>query len=1057
MSLMGLSLPFEFEQPTWLWLVLLVPLLAVASWRSLAGLDPVRRIAALVVRGALVVLVVCCLAGVQRVQRNKDLTVMFLMDRSHSVEGLQAFQDEFIREASLEVPPNDRLGMIDFARNAFLQQTPMRGGYFLEPGRLPVMPNTDRTDVSSAMRLAMAIFPHDSAKRIVLMSDGNDNMGDLLSEARRAKADGIPVDVVPLWYERRNEVYFEKMMAPTYAEPGEQVPIRMSLVTQHAVSGTLSIYHNGVLVDLPPDRSHVDLKPGSNTFSMKLVATTGGAQTFDAVFRPDSDAMDSTALNNTASAFSFVSGLSRALLVTAKRQNDAALFDALRSENVDVDMKTAAELGEFDLLQMSNYSTIILSNIAAATFTDAQQQSLATYVKDTGSGLIMLGGDEAFGAGGWISSPVEDVMPVSFEVKHKRVIPRGALVLIMHSCEIPRGNYYGKEMAKKSVDTISSQDYLGVLAYSFSPSGHNWEVPLDVNTNKAAVKSKIDKIQIGDMNDFGPPMEMAYKELTAGRGRDAAQKHVIILSDGDPQGPSAALLANYVREKITVSTVGIGWGAHVVGTTLKSIADKTGGKYYEARNPKALPQIFVKESKVVRRPLIIDERFQPRIVQSDIELGIDAGEMALPPLGGMVLTSLKQSPNVVAPIVRVTDDGNDPVLARWQCELGKTVAFTSGHWPIWGEDWTRWGKFAKLWAQIVRWTMRQEAPANFDSYTRIDGNRGRIVIDALDKDASYLNFLKLQSNVVGPGNRVIPVQFTQTGPGHYEAAFDADQAGQYLASVQVHEMGQFRGTIRTGLSAPFSPEYRDLRANEALLRHVADITGGRWLDLPARDARVFSHDLPPTEAKRPAWEWVIAWLLLPVFLLDVAVRRLASWLALSIAVEAVLIVVLLFGVGTVGSAWGVVGTLILGELVGWALRFRYIGPLFDLLTHSVTVLGRAGDRSAAALEKLKTARDRVRDELDGSSPAGLKRIAQEEERASPAAAKRRFDVGEQKAPTPVGDLHEALGGAKAAEAFQERRRPPAPADAGKTGEEEAATSRLLRAKRRAKEDLDQKP
>jgi uncharacterized membrane protein len=1062
MSILGLALPFDFEQPQWLWLSLLVPVLVVASLRSLAGLSPVRRALSLIVRSLLVILLACCLARVQRVQRNEDLTVMFLMDRSHSVQALQEYQEGYIRAATKGMPAKDRVGMIDFARNAFLQQLPLTGGYYVEPGRLPIMPNTDRTDIASAVRLAMAMFPHDTAKRIVLLSDGNDNMGDLVTEARRAKADGIPVDVVPLWYEHRNEVYFERLIAPPHAEPGEQVPLRMVIGTNRAVSGRISIYHNGELINLSDQQARVTLQPGNNTYLMTIPIDSTGAQTYEARFQPDQESMDAIPLNNSARAFTFVSGSSRALLITANPLYDAPLAAALQSENVAVEMKSASELGEFGLLQMSNYSSILLANVPAAAFTDDQQEELAIYVKDQGGGLIMLGGDEGFGAGGWIGTPIEEVMPLSFEIKHKRVIPRGALVLIMHSCEIPRGNYWGKEMAKKSVDTVSSQDYLGILAYSYSPPGASWEVPLDRATNKTAVKAKIDRMQIGDMpdfgsTDFGSTMNMAFRELTRGRGRDAAQKHVIILSDGDASAPSSKLLADYVRAKITVSTIGIGWGAHVMDRTMRNIARKTGGKYYAAKNPRQLPQIFVKESKVVRRPLIIDEPFIPQVLHAHSELLTeDLGREVLPRLGGLVLTSPKQSPNVQVPLVRPTKDGNDPLLAHWQCELGKTVAFTSGYWPKWGDGWTRWPKFAKLWAQVVRWTMRQDAPANFDTFTKIEGNRGRIVIDALDKNADYLNFLEYRGKVIGPDNEAIGLQFVQTGPGHYEAEFDAERAGQYLGSIQIDEQGKYLGSIRTGLSVPFSPEYRDLTPNEALLRNVVDITGGRWHEGEPGTADIFSHDLPPTESKRPAWEWMLAWLVLPAFLLDVAVRRLASWLALSLAVEGVVLVVLLFGLGIAYGPWsGIVGALVLAELIGWTIRFRYVGPLFDFLTHGVTALRQAGDRSAVALEQLKDTRERVREDLTARSDEGLKRIAEDTGSIPLGVKRRRFDVGKQKGKQPVGDLHEALGAPKSTDPSADeqgavRRKP---AEAGEAAEHEDAVARLLRAKKRARRDM----
>lgn len=256
------------------------------------------------------------------------------------------------------------------------------------------------------------------------------------------------------------------------------------------------------------------------------------------------------------------------------------------------------------------------------------------------------------------------------------------------------------------------------------------------------------------------------------------------------------------------------------------------------------------------------------------------------------------------------------------------------------------------------------------------------------------------------------------------------------------------------MSVTFSPEYRDLTHNEALLRQVADVTGGRWLDAGPLNDNVFSHDLPPTEAKRPAWEWVLAWLLLPAFLLDVALRRLASWLALSIAVEIVLLTVLLFGLGIAyGPWWGILGAFALAELVGWIIRIRYIGPLFDFLTHGVTALRHTGDRSAAALDQLKSTREQVRDELYPQREEGLKRIAPEGT-MPPLSAGARYDVGDEQAGKPLGDLHEALGGAKATEPPVEKRRPPPPA--GQAGEEqpEETTSRLLRAKRQAKRRKD---
>ena len=743
------------------------------------------------------------------------------------------------------------------------------------------------------------------------------------------------------------------------------------------------------------------------------------------------------------------------LLLSTDTEEDAELADALKGEKIDVELRDVSE-GEVDLLGLLDYSAIILGNVPANTFTESQHKALAHYVSSLGGGLVMTGGDESFGAGGWIGSPVADVMPVHFEIKHKRVMLRGALVLVMHSCEMPRGNYWGVEVAKKAVDTISSKDLIGVLVFSFPLRGPHWEVPLQPATNKSGIKKAIDRMSMGDMPDFHTTMKMAVTELMK---TDASQKHMIMISDGDPSPPSKRIIQDMKDAKITCSTIGIGYGSHVMDQSLRDIAKATGGTFYPCRNPKLLPKIFVKESKVVRRSLISEEPFTPRVEYSFSELlaGVNPDE-ALPRLGGMVVTSPKAEAQTA--LIRLAKDGTkDPVLAHWQAGLGKAVAFTSGYWAHWGSDWVNWSKYSKLWSQIIRWSMRQEAPDNFDVFTRISGNKGRVVVDAVNKDAGSLNLLDLPAVIIKPDQSVQPLVFSQTGPGHYEARFDVDQTGQYIANVSVSEQGQSKGSMQTGVSVPFSPEFRELVTNEALLRKVVETTGGRWHENmnEVEEHEVFDHDLPPTLSKQPVWNWILAWLLLPLFLLDVSIRRLASWLAFSIIVEAVLVVFLLFGAGVAyipDPWWGILGVFLLGELVGWSIRFRSIGPLIDYVTHSSTVLGHAGQRSSASLGQLKGVREQVRSERKDTTPGGARRIVADTEQET-SDKSRRFDVGDEAAKAPVDDIQQALGGAQAgADVPRDKPRPPAPTDSKENESSEEATSRLLRAKRRARRDLD---
>jgi hypothetical protein len=302
------------------------------------------------------------------------------------------------------------------------------------------------------------------------------------------------------------------------------------------------------------------------------------------------------------------------------------------------------------------------------------------------------------------------------------------------------------------------------------------------------------------------------------------------------------------------------------------MAQSTGGKYYTTHDPQKLPQIFIKEAQVVRRSLISENPFQPQVGDSlsPIMAGVSAGE--LPPLGGYVLTTPK--PLAQVPLVRPTEDAIDPILAHWQVGLGKSVAFTSGMWHRWGTQWAGWPGFSKLWAQVARWAARQSSGAGLDVVTSIEGGRGRIRVSARDKSAAAINFMAIHGELVDPDQNMRPLQLTQVGPGEYEADFDARSPGSYVFNLGYSGGGQ-AGQLQTGVSVAYSPEFRELRANDAFLAALAE-RGGNGRVLAAADAgKVFDRQgLARAEVRRPIWEALIQTMLV-LFLLDVAIRRIA--------------------------------------------------------------------------------------------------------------------------------------------------------------------------------------
>lgn len=1042
--------PISFEQPAWLWLLALEPVLVLVSLRTLRGLERRRRVTAIVLRGVVIALFAMVLARVNLVRTTHRLAVFFLTDRSRSIPPeLRERSEDYVRTSARLARTDDVVGIVGFDGEATLDLPPSRAGGTDFMFGTAIEP--DRTDVARALRTALASFPEGYGKRIVIATDMNQNAGDVLSEVRAAAANGAVVDVLPLRYEHANEILFDRIAVPTHAARDTRIPVRMILRSQKPTRARVHLFQN----DREIATRDVDLKGGMRPEAVTELALVGesGTSRFEARVEPLDARADAIAENNVATGFSIVQGEQKLLVLTTPdgREDHAALVAALQRAGLQVEVSQPG-VRPLDLQDLQAYGAVMLANISADEFTGDQKESLASYVRDTGGGLILTGGDRSFGAGGWIGSPIEAISPVDFEVKHRRVIPRGALALIMHSCEIDRGNYWGEQVAIASVKAISSKDYIGVLAYTWTPGGTNWEVPMGVASDKDRIIAKIKKIQIGDMPDFGPGMEMAVDALLA--CKDAAQRHMIIISDGDPTPPSDATLSRMARNKITCSTVGIGYGSHVFEQPLQRIANATSGRFYRCTNPKQLPQIFIKEAKVVRRSLINEDPFRPRLVYGLAQTTRGFADGDFPELGGLVLTSPKRAA-IEMPLVRATTEGNDPVMAQWQYELGKVLVFTSGQWAKWGPSWVSWDRFGAFWAQAVRWAMRQPESADFDVVTRLEGDVGHVVVEALKReDASFLNQMQIAGRLVGPDLKPEPIRLTQTGPGRYEATFNVRDKGQYLAALQYAAPGGETGRILTGLTMAYSPEYRDMGANLTLMEEVRTHGNGRVLTFDPKVDRVYEFKRPTTVARQPIWRWVALWLLLPLFLLDVASRRLASRVAMSFYVEAaVLGVMLAILVSWRASWWGYVGAVVLAEVVGWSLRREAILPFIRFFTHTVWVLRRREQTSAESLAQLRTARDRVREGMTSDAAGAAEAAAQRETRAAstaPAPDRRaRFDVGDAAAQKAAGDLTTTLGGAT-----------PSGPDAGKPGAkpggEAQTTDRLLRAKRRAQQDIDAK-
>lgn len=853
-----------FVEPVYLWLLLALPLVWLGAAR-LRSAGTARRWVIVAVRTLVVALLVLALAQLEIARRSERLTVYFVVDQSDSIPAAQRLEaQESIDQLLRSKRPDDEAGLVVFGATAAIEAFALRG--FEYPPLINSVIQTTRTDIGRALRLAISAFPNATMRRVVLFSDGNENSGNALEAARLARNDGIPIDVVPLAYEHTGDVRIDKLVVPQETTRDAPFDVRVFLSSDQAASGRLRLFEDGVLIA----DEQVEVGAGRNPpLILRRRLDEPGFRRYEAVIEVPGDTRPQ---NNRAQAFTNLRGDPRILYVEGDPDRRNFFAAAMLAEGIRVDMVAPWE-APTALEELQSFDSIVLSNVHAGDLGANRQQMIETAVRDLGVGLVMIGGENAFGAGGYSNTPIERALPVSMDVRQKKVLPNGALVIILHTCEFANGNAWGREISKAALDVLSPQDWFGIAYYGAPPGSRGaafggwgdhwlWEGPNGDGLMQASqaprMKAMIDGANPLDMKNFAPSFQMAYEAL---RNVQAQAKHIIVISDGDPSPPSKSFVEMMRDSGITISTVAIFPHEGLTVRTLEEVAYWGAGEFYYPKTAEELPRIFVKEATVVRRSLIFEETFTPVFDAPSVVL---EGFGGLPPLDGYVVTSDKDLATVA---LRTHND--DPLLAHWRYGLGTTVAFTSDATNRWAAPWVDWEGYVKFWSQVVRFSLRQASSSSLQMQTELSGGRGRFTVDAIDPSGGFRNFMELEATVINPDMTTQQVRVRQVGPGRYEGDFEAGQIGSYI--VRLNEPGEGGESVVSGISQSYSPEFETSRWNEDFLGRIASESGGRFVDDIA-SYNAFLRDLPISNRPTPLWPWLLlaGLLLVPV---DVLVRR----------------------------------------------------------------------------------------------------------------------------------------------------------------------------------------
>ena len=500
--------------------------------------------------------------------------------------------------------------------------------------------------------------------------------------------------------------------------------------------------------------------------------------------------------------------------------------------------------------------------------TKKQMEGIRDYVREQGGGLIMIGGEESFGLGGYYRTPIEEALPVTMEVKQKVEIPSLAVVLsidrsgsmAMTTDDKATKLDIAKEASHLVVDLLDDRNEVGVMSWD---TEFVWDSPMRPARDKQAIHHAIATIKAGGGTDGYPALKEAYQVLF---DRPALLKHVIFLSDGQmTRGDFAGLIRRMSKDKITVSTVAIGKDADV--QLMIDIAKWGRGRFYYTDEGATVPRIFTLETQLASKASLVEQPFKASVASPGHEAIQEIDWKEAPPLGGYVATTLKGN----AEMVLMTHQ-EDPLLATWRYGLGRSAAFTSDAKGKWGVLWLRWGNFNKFWSQVTRWTLRTGSRSDtVATVSRVD-ETGEIMVDAIDSKGEFINFLDSQVGVVAPNKQRDMVELEQVGPGRYRGRFPASQEGVYLVGMAQRKGDQIVGSQLAGLVVPYSQEFRDLGVDETFLREISELTGGGPV---ARPRDVFLLNRRKSRLSLDLWPWLLgaaAVLLVP----EIGLRRVGT-------------------------------------------------------------------------------------------------------------------------------------------------------------------------------------
>ncbi len=729
-------------------------------------------------------LILLCLTLVlmdfQLILTSSKTATIFLVDRSFSVEQHKGEMESFINRQIAAKEARDQIAVLTFGREPMIEQPLTQESKEI---KLMTQPHQGSTNLQKALEFAVSYFPPKTNRRLVLISDGQENVGSLAGVDNLLQENKVNLLFFPLETRKKQDVQLTALRFPYNIHKGETIPVTAEIDSNISGEGSLYLY----LEDQEILTKKLHIKKGFNKFTYFVPCKTEGNSNLrgEIIFPPDENLE-----NNKYTAPLMIRGIPKVLIIGD--QHDTANIDQMVDAlgYIRTNLKPREIVGSLDFLL--GFEEIILVNTSHEDLTEEFEHNLTFCVEQQGTGLLVVGGENTFALGGYKDTTLEKMLPVTCKMRGDKKQPNTGLVLIIDCSGSMAEESNGvqkiemaKEAALRSLEILEPHDYLGIVAFSDRVEG---VVPFQQVQDKDQLRKKIGTLSPQGGTLIIPALHKAKEFL---QNANIKTKHIILLSDG--QGEKSGyqkLVESFKKQEITVSTVALGKDAD--NELLQALGQGTQGRNYLVHDCTKVPGIFTKETYLSTKKYLNNREFVPQWVHEASWLPAQSP----PVLKGYMGTGIKQQAEML-----LKSDKDDPILATWQYGLGKVVVWTSDLNGKWSKEWIKWPGLMGIWKGAVNYCL-PHLQKDMNVEINKQGNTVALFVDTGMKDTGQMLQVLVKSS-----HSQEKIKLSQVSAGKFSGHLELNEVGEYALSFVLQQDQQVLKHTSRVVYLDYSPEY----------------------------------------------------------------------------------------------------------------------------------------------------------------------------------------------------------------------------------------------------------